>query len=683
MVDSFDRIAKCLRSEIVHEQLQGCSLLSKQLDDECAAFDFADNLGLLQRLVHLAAHSTSNIQTRVGVMLQKLTKLESIATRLVESCSVLDVMARFLEQDSPILSAPNNAGSSGIPASSACDLRSYGCAIITNISFYPSLADKIISHNSNLIPSLLDAVGNGDRKTKAFACDAIYNLCYSPASCASLAPHRSTLVHQLSSMLGNTQDPRAELCAALSIINMLEREAQIPEKCVEAFSPRCVGAMVGALDASLHHREFLGKIWRPFVFAMNRLSFIHKCRPMLERYEVVQLLLQVVRNVLSRGPNDTELCTAALLATETILNILTGIPRHLWKHVMGDEGMAEAYQLFIGTKIVLLGESGKGEVLVDGIRSNESIRIANVKEADSNDKRCRYFAGATSVDWSTDSRMDALNMLIDVFSHPSTASSSSAQVDSSSSSHATPPPTPQLQSTERPTFLWPSQAANSKTCVASNVNPPQNDFASNDYQTTVSTSTSMPTTAAVLAAFSASSFASNELSLYSSTRTFDVLGEIIHDEDSQLSRSFQPSYLSQSAPILPAAVEGPKLRPGQKRCPTCVKACPVRASKCPGCGYCFYLTVSPHTPSQQVGKGQKMCPSCGLLCAAKRSRCPGCDYAYFAMKRPLIDGFAANMSTTVARTDRADVTAEVDIDVLSGTSTTSFTVQAEEETETS
>jgi ribosomal protein S27AE len=154
------------------------------------------------------------------------------------------------------------------------------------------------------------------------------------------------------------------------------------------------------------------------------------------------------------------------------------------------------------------------------------------------------------------------------------------------------------------------------------------------------------------------------------TVTVDVLGEIISAENEQLHSSlFHKQSSLKPALTIPALVkqEGERLKPGHKRCPSCLKSAPVRASKCPHCDYCFYLTVSPHTPSQQVGKGHKMCPTCGEVCAAKRSRCAKCEYVFFSTKR-----YRATETTslTAAATTQAVTSAVIEIE--SDTEATTF-----------
>jgi hypothetical protein len=512
MSGGMDRITAHIHSSRTADQLQGCCQMMKLLEDESLAFEFASRPGLPHRLLFLSLHATSNVQTRACILLQKLTGFERIASIFMNETELLNAVLGFLR------------------ASERQYLRGFGCAILANVSFFPDHAERVI-RKQGIVPALLDAI-SGDTQTRTFACDALYNLCHSPIGCGLLTLHRAAFIARLSSLLTD-RDARASLCASLCIINTMERNSAIPDECQEAFTVRSVGAIVAALDAALHEREYLGNMWRPLgcLLAINTLSSIHKCRGMLERQELVKLLLLAVQKCAA---------TSTLLAVEALLNILTSLPKHVWGSVLGDS-VSRVYQQMVQVR--------------DRLTAVPVPRaVAVTQSPDPNP--------------SSDSSLQSLNTLIDLLA-------------------------PSVRSVHlpTPTSLWPPAA--------------------------VASSTSQPPTPPIQS---------------SSSRSIDVLGEIISSENNLLRSNGNANRILQ--PVIPAkAINDPPLRPGQKRCPTCQQSCPVRASKCVHCDFCFYLTVSANTSTKPVGKGHKLCPVCDEVCAAKQSRCRSCDHVFFSTKR--------------------------------------------------
>jgi hypothetical protein len=276
MTGHVNRIIEYVRSTHPREHLQGCCLMIKLLDEETVAMEFARSPGLLQRLIALGLHATISVQTRVGILLQKFARYEESSAILIYHAAILPALIEFL--------LPN-----AYP-----HMQIYSCAILANLSFHPHMTHTIVEQ-PGLVKSLLEAVG-GPSQTRAFACDALYNLCHSSFA---LATHRAALFARMAPLL-TERDPRVSLCAALCIVNTLERNSLVPEECTEAFSTKSVSAIVGALNAALNDHDYLGNSWRPLgcMFAVNNLSFIHKCRQMLEQREVMQLLLLAMRQFL-------------------------------------------------------------------------------------------------------------------------------------------------------------------------------------------------------------------------------------------------------------------------------------------------------------------------------------------------------------------------------------------------
>jgi hypothetical protein len=336
--DHIGRVIELIVSGRTQDQIQASSQLSKLLEEEHWALQSARQPEIVQRLLDLAARSTSNVQTRICTNIQKLTQYEGAVTILMEKPQFLEILHEHLRSQSK----PH--------------LRTFASAILANVSLYPENAKAIIEKD-DLVPAILDATMT-DANCRAFVCDAVYNLCHTPSTCLLISPLRNHIINSLTPLLDD-KDPRVGLCATLSIINALDRNAPVADHLsAHIFSQRTVTSIISALNASLYDHDYLGNTWHPLgcIFSLYNMSFFHKSRLMLERRDVFHLLLLAAKLY----SNHDAACNAdvAVLASETMLNILTCLQRSRWSYLLGgDEASAWNIMRRVGGKLDSVLES--------------------------------------------------------------------------------------------------------------------------------------------------------------------------------------------------------------------------------------------------------------------------------------------------------------------------------------
>jgi hypothetical protein len=525
----------------VKKQFHGCCALAKYLTTESNALAFAHLPGALDHLVLTSRHATTNLQTRLCVVFELLARFKHAATLLIGRPSFLNHLVDLLKSEL----RPR--------------LRSYAFVIASSLCAHSHLTTQILQHPSMLAAILLAV--DSDSDIRPFACDALVRLCAAPES---IAAHRSIINAHVSPLLAS-KDPRVALSAVLCVINTLERNAFISDsKAAQAFSTRSVGSILSVLDASTSQQEYLGMSWPVHVcmHAVHGLSVIHRTQAMLERRETVELLLRILRLFLqcdddnhdgSTNHRNIIDSTIASLAIETLLNVLTRIPRQYWCLILGIDETIVQHQL---------------------VRVREKIRL-----------HC-LLPTAIIID------LDSLQTLIDLLAPTSFVS-------------------------EPTNLLHTFDSLDSMAIATTDIVAP-----SLNWLLVPACSTSTPP-------FNSSNVSSNNV-IPESLCCTDVLGAIISAENNQLATVLPHLVLEPLTP--PTRNRCLKLRPGQKRCPSCSISSAVRVSKCRGCGYCFYLTVSPTGPANPVGRGFKVCPSCGEISASKRAKCSGCEFVFFATR---------------------------------------------------